>query len=47
VFRLAVERGWVLLGLTPQRATLEDVFVRLTTREDAVAAAPAGEVQHA
>jgi ABC-2 type transport system ATP-binding protein len=44
VFRLAVERGWVLLGLTPQRATLEDVFVRLTTREDAVAAAPAGEV---
>jgi ABC-2 type transport system ATP-binding protein len=47
VFRLAVERGWVLLGLTPQRATLEDVFVRLTTREEAVAAAPAGEVQHA
>jgi ABC-2 type transport system ATP-binding protein len=47
VFRLAVERGWVLLGLTPQRATLEDVFVRLTTREDAVAAAPAEEVQHA
>ncbi len=47
VFRLAVERGWVLLGLTPQRATLEDVFVRLTTREDAVAAAPAEEVSHA
>jgi ABC-2 type transport system ATP-binding protein len=47
VFRLAVERGWVLLALTPQRATLEDVFVRLTTREDEVVAAPAAEVNHA
>jgi ABC-2 type transport system ATP-binding protein len=47
VFRLAVERGWVLLALTPQRATLEDVFVRLTTREDEVVAAPAAEVIHA
>ena len=47
VFRLAVEKGWVLLALTPQRATLEDVFVRLTTREDEVVAAPAAEVIHA
>jgi ABC-2 type transport system ATP-binding protein len=34
VFRLAVDNGWVLLALTPQQASLEDVFVRLTTRED-------------
>ena len=36
VFRLAVDKGWVLLGLTPRQASLEDVFVRLTTREDEV-----------
>jgi len=36
VFRTAVDRGWVLLELTPQRATLEDVFVRLTTADQAV-----------
>jgi ABC-2 type transport system ATP-binding protein len=34
VFRLAVDRGWVLLGMTPERATLEDVFVRLTTSDE-------------
>ena len=34
VFHLAVDRGWILLGLTPERATLEDVFVRLTTADD-------------
>ena len=44
IFRLAVERGWVLLGLTPEQTTLEDVFVRLTTADDAVAAAAAQEV---
>jgi ABC-2 type transport system ATP-binding protein len=33
VFRLAVARGWVLLELAEQRASLEDVFVRLTTRD--------------
>jgi ABC-2 type transport system ATP-binding protein len=34
VFRLAVERGWVLLELARERgATLEDVFVRLTTHD--------------
>jgi ABC-2 type transport system ATP-binding protein len=38
VFRLAVERGWVLVGMTPEQASLEDVFVRLTTRDDAAAA---------
>ena len=35
VFHLAVDRGWVLVGLTPEQATLEDVFVRLTTADDA------------
>ncbi|NOZ93421.1 MAG: ATP-binding cassette domain-containing protein [Acidobacteria bacterium] len=38
VFHLAVERGWVLTELVAERASLEDVFVRLTTRD---AAAPA------
>jgi hypothetical protein len=34
VFRTAVERGWVLLELARERgATLEDVFVRLTTHD--------------
>ena len=48
VFRLAVEKGWVLLGLSPEKATLEDVFVRLTTREDqSQAASDAVEVNHA
>ncbi len=46
VFRLAVERGWVLLEMSPQRATLEDVFVRLTTHEDTVAGQEL-EVRHA
>ncbi|HVR28849.1 MAG TPA: ATP-binding cassette domain-containing protein [Thermoanaerobaculia bacterium] len=33
IFRLAVERGWVLLELAQAKASLEDIFVRLTTRE--------------
>ena len=33
VFRTAVERGWVLLELSEQKASLEDVFVRLTTQD--------------
>ena len=40
VFRLAVERGWVLLELVEQKASLEDVFVRLTTRDAAAEATP-------
>ena len=47
VFRMAVERGWVLLALTPQQASLEDVFVRLTTREDEMVPAAAEEVHDA
>jgi len=33
IFRLAVERRWVLLELAERKASLEDIFVRLTTRE--------------
>jgi ABC-2 type transport system ATP-binding protein len=47
VFRLVVENGWVLLALTPQQASLEDVFVRLTTREDELAPVAAEEVHDA
>ena len=43
VFRLAVDREWVLLGMTREQATLEDVFVRLTTADETAPAA-AGEV---
>jgi ABC-2 type transport system ATP-binding protein len=39
IFHLAVERGWVLVGLAREQATLEDVFVRLTTADEAAAAA--------
>ncbi|MEA2692217.1 MAG: gliding motility-associated transport system ATP-binding protein [Acidobacteriota bacterium] len=39
VFRAAVERSWVLLELAAQKASLEDIFVRLTTRD--LVAAPA------
>jgi ABC-2 type transport system ATP-binding protein len=33
VFREALARGWTLLELTPRQASLEDVFVRLVSRE--------------
>lgn len=33
IFQLAVEHGWVLLELSERRTSLEDVFVRLTTRD--------------
>jgi ABC-2 type transport system ATP-binding protein len=39
-FRLAVERGWVLLELSEEKASLEDIFVRLTTRDEMASAAP-------
>ncbi len=35
VFRLAVERDWPLMEMTPGKTSLEDVFVRLTTDEPA------------
>ncbi|MBI2104828.1 MAG: ATP-binding cassette domain-containing protein [Candidatus Omnitrophica bacterium] len=34
IFRLAVERRWALRELSQQRASLEEVFIHLTTRED-------------
>ena len=34
VFRLAVERQWALRELTSRHASLEDVFIQLTTKED-------------
>jgi len=37
IFRLAVARGWVLVTMAATQASLEDVFVRLTTLEDALA----------
>ncbi|MEM7354279.1 MAG: ABC transporter ATP-binding protein [Acidobacteriota bacterium] len=33
VFRAAVERDWVLLEMAEKKASLEDVFVRLTSRD--------------
>jgi ABC-2 type transport system ATP-binding protein len=39
VFQAAVEKGWVLLGLGEEKASLEDVFVRLTTHDRAAEAA--------
>jgi ABC-2 type transport system ATP-binding protein len=44
VFRAAVEHGWVLLELARDRgATLEDIFVRLTTHDAAGPEAAEGE----
>ena len=42
IFRLAVDRGWVLLGLFRRRLSLEDIFIDLTTREDDDATASDG-----
>ena len=39
VYRLAVEKGWVLRELGREALTLEDVFVRLTRHEEAAAEA--------
>jgi ABC-2 type transport system ATP-binding protein len=44
VFHLAVERGWVLLELQQNKASLEDIFVRLTTHERDQEAAGEGGV---
>ncbi len=41
-FHTAVEEGWVILELGQQSVTLEDIFVRLTTREEAPTAGVAG-----
>ena len=44
IFRLAVERQWALLELAHVRASLEDIFIHLTTREHE---GPAGQDTHA
>jgi ABC-2 type transport system ATP-binding protein len=44
IFRTAVERGWVLLELHAAKASLEDVFVRLTTRDAAASAETSAEM---
>ena len=47
VFRAVVAGGWALLEMTPQGGGLEDVFMKLTTREAGVddgAAAPAASL---
>ena len=41
LLKLAVDRDWGLTTLLPQRATLEDIFVELTTEDTAQPAEPA------
>ncbi|MDH3402057.1 MAG: ABC transporter ATP-binding protein [Acidobacteriota bacterium] len=43
LFRLAVDRRWTLLELAQRKASLEDIFVRLTTDDAGAAAAGAVE----
>jgi ABC-2 type transport system ATP-binding protein len=45
VFRTAVERGWVLLELARVRASMEDLFVQLTTHDSAAEGAPTEETE--
>jgi ABC-2 type transport system ATP-binding protein len=47
VFNLAVRRGWVLLELAQTMPSLEDIFLRLTTRDAAEAEAQNEEVARA
>lgn len=42
VFQLAVKQGWVLRELSQAQASLEEVFIQLTTKESDVHAEPAG-----
>jgi len=39
--KLAVDQGWGMNALIPQGASLEDIFVELTTREGASSEAAA------
>jgi len=47
VFNLAVQKGWVLLELAQTMPSLEDIFLRLTTRDAAEQEAQSEEVAHA
>jgi len=40
VFRAAVANGWTLVELQRSRTSLEDIFVRLTTRDAAISPVP-------
>ena len=40
IFRAPVERDWVLLELSEEKTSLEDIFVRLTTSDEAPAGRP-------
>ncbi|HUF78737.1 MAG TPA: ABC transporter ATP-binding protein [Thermoanaerobaculia bacterium] len=43
IFHAVVARGWVLLVLEQERASLEDVFIRLTTHENGSGEGPTEE----
>ncbi len=43
--RCVVQKGWDLLGLTQAGMSLEEIFLHLTTTDEAVAAAAAGAAQ--
>ena len=45
VFRAAVANGWTLVDLQQTTASLEDIFVRLTTRDEAAAQTAAQQPQ--
>jgi hypothetical protein len=47
VFRAAVEHGWVLLEMMRERASMEDVFVRLTTHDVAASSAEEAHAEEA
>jgi ABC-2 type transport system ATP-binding protein len=40
VFETAKQRDWILLELAREQASLEDIFVRLTTQEPTMSTAP-------
>ena len=42
VFRLCKDRGWVLMGMASKGGSLEDVFAKLTVREEHEARASEG-----
>ncbi len=46
IFRTAADRGWTLLELVQSRASLEDVFVRLTTHESPPTAPASEALEH-
>jgi len=45
IFRVCVQNGLTLLGMSRETKSLENIFQQLTSTEAAVAATPAGEVE--